>query len=380
MKNKCRNLLITLAIGLSVILTFLCALGSSSALVSGAPMPQPQQGISEVITRYLYLPVVTNNYVNLSVNPQDRQASLNFFNQVYRASEGAPVAWTGNHGTCNEGTTSQAFRHAMRLRINYFRAMAGVPGNVALSDEFNQKAQKAALMMSVNRQLSHNPPSTWQCYSADGAEAAGSSNLYLGIYSWNAIDGYIQDPGSGNYAVGHRRWILYPQTQFMGTGDIPSVDGYPAANALWVFDSNIFGPRPDTRQEFVAWPPPGYVPYQIVFPRWSFAYAGADFTSASVSMTSGGGTISVSQKPVVDGYGENTLVWEPDATFGTPPVLDEIYTVSINNVIIGGNPRDFVYDVIVFDPGSQGSTHLNCALDSHSRSNSTQELAPAPNL
>ena len=40
--------------------------------------------------------------------------------------------------------------------------------------------------------------------------------------------------------------ILYPQTQFMGTGDIPSRDGYPASNALWVFDNNMWQPRPDT--------------------------------------------------------------------------------------------------------------------------------------
>jgi len=374
MKNKYKNLLIALAIGLRLILTSLCALGGSPTLVTAAPLPQPQQEISEVITRHLYLPVVTDNYMNLSVNAQDRQASLDFFNQVYRASEGVVVDWTGNHDTCNEGTTSQAFRHAMRLRINYFRAMAGVPGSVAFSHEFNQKAQKAALMMSVNGQLSHDPPPTWECYSADGAEAARSSNLCLRAYSWDAIDAYIEDYGSANYCVGHRRWILYPQTQLMGTGDIPPANRYPAANALWILDSNIFGPRPDTREEFVAWPPPGYVPYQVVSGRWSFAYDGADFSSASVSMTFGGETIPVSLRPVVDGRGENTLVWEPESissvTIGRNPVgvkhrlRDWVWRVSISSVIIGGNPRDFVYDVIVFDPGSQGSTHLNYALDS----------------
>jgi hypothetical protein len=57
---------------------------------------------------------------------------------------------------------------------------------VAISDEYNQKAQKAALM-SVNGQLSHSPPSTWTCYTSDGAQASGSTDLHLGVYSVDAI-------------------------------------------------------------------------------------------------------------------------------------------------------------------------------------------------
>ena len=244
------------------------------------------------------------------------------------------------------------------MRINYFRAMAGVPANVSFSDEYNQKAQKAALMMSVNRDLDHTPPPTWKCYSAEGAEGAGNSNLALYAYSWNAIDLYIKDPGSGNHFVGHRRWIFYPQTQVMGTGDIPFANGYPAANALWVFDANIWGPRPETREEFVAWPTPGYVPYQVVYPRWSFSYAGADFSSATVSMSSGGAPISLAVQPLVNGYGENTLVWEPDESLGIQPTSDKTITIQVNNVKISGQPRNFEYQVIVFDPQTESSAEF----------------------
>ncbi len=250
------------------------------------------------------------------------------------------------------------------MRINYFRAMAGVPADIQLSDVFNAKAQAAALMMSANRQLSHSPPPTWECYSTEGAEAAGSSNLFLGVYGWNAIDGYVRDPGSGNYFVGHRRWVLYPQTKIMGTGDIPPADGYPASNALWVFDGNTFGPRPETREEFVAWPPPGYVPYQVVFPRWSFAYAGADFfSSTSVSMRSNSGNIPVEIQPVVDGYGENTLVWEPQTAFGAQPASDTTYSVFVRDVMVGGDQRDFSYEVTIFDPDSQSIAVPDVASD-----------------
>lgn len=262
--------------------------------------------------------------------------------------------WTGDHDSCDPGLTGQDFRLAVLRRINYFRAMAGVPAEIKFSDESNRKAQAAALMMSVNRQLSHSPPTSWICFSSAGAEGAGSSNLFLGVYSWDAITGYMRDPGSGNSAVGHRRWILYPQTQVMGTGDIPNTQNYPASNALRVFDEHMWEQRPTTREEYVAWPPPGYVPYQVVFPKWSFSYANADFSGSSVTMESSGINLSVNQANVVNGYGENTLVWIPmglDEGSSWPiPTADTTYTVSVHNVLINNHSREFTYSVIVFNP------------------------------
>jgi hypothetical protein len=103
----------------------------------------------------------------------------------------------------------------------------------------------------------------------------------------------------------------------------------------------------------VAWPPPGYVPYQVVFPRWSFAYADADFSGATVAMSSNGQGIPVTVQPLVTGYGfgENTLVWEPDLSFGAPPPSDTIYDVTVSGVKVDGVPHDFTYQVILFDPG-----------------------------
>jgi hypothetical protein len=304
-------------------------------------------------TEYVFLPILNRALKPVPwIDPSDRQISLDYFNQVYLASENVSIDWTGDHESCDAGETAMAFKEAVGMRINYFRAMAGVPATVQLSTEYSRKAQQAALMMSINGQLSHNPPPSWLCYTSEGAEAAGSSNLFLGIYGPAAITGYIYDPGNGNYAVGHRRWILYPQTEWMGSGDIPSTGGYMSSNALWVFDENMWTPRPQTRDEYVAWPPPGYVPYQVVFPRWSFAIDEADFSNATVEMSSGGQSIPVTVQPVVTGYGENTLVWEPDLSFGAPPPSDITYDVLVSGVKIGGVPQDFTYQVIIFDPGS----------------------------
>lgn len=291
----------------------------------------------------------------VSVNPQSQQASKDFYYSHYVGSEGVAMGWTGNHRTCTAGTTTQAYKNAMLLELNYFRAMAGVPAEVTFYSTYTTNAQKAALMMSVNEQLSHDPPSSWTCYTSEGADAAGKSNLRLGYPTLtHNIAGYMKDKGSSNDAAGHRRWILYPQTQLMGTGDVPSASEYQyAANALWVMDSNLSGSRPATREEYVAWPPPGYVPYQVVYPRWSFAYASANFGSAAVVMTKNGSPISATLEAYKTGYGENTLVWRPlgmsyDAAWPAEHLVT--YTVTVSNVLIGGSPRSFTYTVRVFDP------------------------------
>ena len=64
------------------------------------------------------------------------------------------------------------FQDATALRVNYFRAMAGVSAAVTFSDALGAKAQQAALMMSANNSLSHFPPTTWLDYTQAGAEAA----------------------------------------------------------------------------------------------------------------------------------------------------------------------------------------------------------------
>jgi hypothetical protein len=245
------------------------------------------------------------------VTTASREQSRNFFNALYPASEGVPIAWTGDLATCTPGTTAAPFKDAVQLRVNYFRAMAGVPAGITFSDVYSSNDQQAALMMSKNLALSHYPPPGWSCYTADGYNAAGNSNLMLGIDGWDAISGYVLDHGAGNGAVGHRRWLLYPQTLVMGTGDIPTTTGYSAANSLWIFDGNYGSQRPPTRDDYVAWPPPGYVPYQVVYPRWSFSYPGANFSAATVTMTRAGLNLPVTRETPITNVGENTLVWFP---------------------------------------------------------------------
>lgn len=284
---------------------------------------------------------------DLAVDITNRADVVAFWNSEYQASQGVAAGWTGSVDDCEPGTTTQAYLDATARRINFFRAMAGLPGNITLDPELNAKSQAAALIMIAQGSLSHNPPQSWECWSADGNEAAGNSNIALGAHGPRAIDLYINDPGGGNAPVGHRRWILYPRQLVMGSGSTDARNGfYTGSNNLWVFGT--WTDRPASPL-YVTWPPPGFVPHQIVYPRWSFSMPGANFTAANVTMTRGSDSIDLNIISRNGGYGDPTIVWEPNVPSGAP-AQDTVYSVTVSNVSVGGSLQDFAYNVTVIDP------------------------------
>lgn len=302
---------------------------------------------------------------DLNVDTQNRDSVKNFYNTVFQAGENVAAGWNGSVAGCQPGATSQVWRDAVAQRVNFFRAMSGIPSSITFLDENNRKAQQAALMMSANGALSHTPPASWNCYSAEGAEAAGKSNLSLGNAGAAAVFSQMRDNGANNTFAGHRRWILYPQTRLMGAGDIPGENGKQASNSLWVFDGNYGATRPAVRDDFVAWPPKGYVPFQLIFPRWSFSYPGADFSAATVNVSKAGSSVAVGLEQPNNGYGENTLVFNPEnrnttAETSLPrPAQDTAYSVTIGNVLVGGVVRSFSYTVNVFDPNPESAGKIS---------------------
>ncbi|WP_461467452.1 CAP domain-containing protein [Melaminivora sp.] len=292
------------------------------------------------------------------IDIHNREAVRLFYATVYASSNGVPSEWNGNVAQCQAGNTSVAYQQATLRRVNWLRAMAGLYAGVTFDSGFSAKAQQTALMMSAQGQLNHFPPPTWACYSAEGADGAKNSNLFLGEVGAAAMSGYVHDFGSSNAALGHRRWLLYPQTRVMGVGNVApeGQGGAKTANALWVFDSFYGSARPAVRDDFVAWPAPGYMPWSEVYPRWSLSYPEADFSRASVRMTENGQPIATRLEPVARGFGEPTLVWIPspytDGMLWVRPAQDMVYTVQVDNVLVNGQPRSFSYSVTVFDPAA----------------------------
>ncbi len=309
------------------------------------------------------------------------------------------MGWTGSYDACDAGTASRDLALATVARVNYYRAMAGVPASIRLNDEFSAKAQHTALTMSATGQLSHAPDDSFTCLDPIAREGAANSNLYLGRTGPAAIDGYIEDPGERNRDVGHRNTILHPPTTEMGVGHVAGGDGLYAANALWVFDGAVFADNPPVREAdgFVAWPPRGFVPSELVHPRWSFGLVGADFDDATVTMTVDGPdgsepvALDVVTRHSLPGYVPSPIiVWEPDpADPSTPLPLtggpwpdgragDLTVQVVVDGVSIDGVAHRFEYEVSLVapsEPESGAGAVLDVAIRTVGRASSLLTVA-----
>ena len=281
-----------------------------------------------------------------SVSPTVRSSVVSFYENVYLPAFSVPIDWTGNPATCDAGSTSQAYIDASFDLINFYRAMVEL-SPVVNDTSKNASSQEAALMMSVNNSLSHSPPSDWQCYTSAGATAAGRSNIALGAAGPRAVDLYIKDPGSYNSAVGHRRWILHPPRSSFGIGSVGSATR--DANALWVFSGTTTRPSAD----IVSWPPRGFVPYRLVYPRWSFSLnsaPGANFSAASISMHENGIPVVLNiVSSNTNGYGDNTLVWEPSGLVFSAGQADRTFDIVVSD-IGNADQSTYSYQVTVIDP------------------------------
>jgi hypothetical protein len=324
------------------------------------------------------------------VNVHDRDDVKRVYRDVYLASLAVPMGWTGDHAACKAGTVAPAYLEALRVQINYFRAMAGVPAEVVFSDEYNQYAQEAALMMSVAGALSHEPTQNWKCYSVGGYIGASHSNLSLGSVHFidDFIPGTIRDDGANNASVGHRRWLLLPEQQFMGVGSVaPDPETQLAAHATYVVGDELYSRpiqgthrgriQPPTREVYVAWPPPGYVPQELIYPRWSFSYPypkvryeslpdgwwtgslNVDMAGATVDVLLDGQPVDVviEHATPVEEFSAllPTLVWNPQVDWAElDESQDHAVDVRINGILIDGEAHEFHYTVHIFDPQVNG--------------------------
>jgi hypothetical protein len=281
----------------------------------------------------------------VSVNVRDRASVIAAYNAEFNRVEPGS-AWNGNVDACQSGTTSTAYQLSVLQRVNWYRDMAGLPA-VAYNTAFNQSAQDGALIGSAEGQLSHFPSSTAKCYTQSGLVGTSSSNLFLGRAGISAVDGYIDDFGDNNTAVGHRSWLLYRSLGPIATGDIETDGTHYSANAIYVTGG---GGTPATpRDGFISWPPSGYVPDAVLYDRWSFSLAGrsASFQNANVTITGPNGSIPVTVNDR-SGFLDTGVVFTPAIT-SNKVTTDTTYTVNITGItgITGGTTSSYSYQVTV---------------------------------
>ncbi len=232
-----------------------------------------------------------------------RRAVIDDFYDTWLRNQKVAVGWTGSVSDCDPGQASDAATKATISQINYFRNLAGLRG-VGLDGELTRVAQKTALIMDANDQLSHDPPVSWRCHTTAGSNLAGRSNLALGSEGTGAraVTRYMVD--SAHTSVAHRRWLLSPRTAQMATGSTGD------ANAIVV----VGMPQHDLAvPSWIPWPPAGYFP-QPLEPNgnWSLSttLSKVDFSGARITVTDDAGhSYDVKRFPVQSAYAAPTLVW-----------------------------------------------------------------------
>lgn len=275
-------------------------------------------------------------------SPVDRSAALEAWLTMTEAAQ-VPTGWTGSVAGCVRGTESADSITATLRTVNALRDFAGVQP-VDFDPALNARALASALMMDAGNSLSHTPGPAWPCYSTDGAQAAGSSNLYLGRSGAAAMVGYVDD--AGVQSLGHRRWLLNPQAYTMGTGSTGR------ANDLYVFQSpGAAAPRP--APDVVSWPPAGPVPWALVFDDWSahITLPGtANVSGARVAVRVDGQARAVTGLQTLEpGYGGPgpTLAWQAAIT-AADRAGDRTLDVAITGVTVNGVARSFAYQIAAF--------------------------------
>ncbi len=272
----------------------------------------------------------------------DRKQMVDDYEQYFLGTQisTAELDWTGDDQSCEPGHVSNMAMQAMVERINYYRRLAKVGTEISLDTSLTDMCQKAALIMHSNNELDHNPPMGWSCWTEDGKKAASKSNLALGAHSTGAISLYMRDPGTNNWAVGHRRWILFSRANQFGLGSTSR------SHALYV----IHNKQPASEDlTYIAYPNAGYFPAPLIADRWSFSLPKAKFGESAVTMEDEYGMpIELEVQPIRNGYGDNTIVWEPAAgSISRFEEFDQRFTVHVSHVVVGNDTLDFTYEVVL---------------------------------
>lgn len=264
------------------------------------------------------------NYYGSRINPAGKH------------EKGIPeYQWNGNADSCKWGSISDEVVLRTQQRINYFRRMAGMSEMISLAKQDNEMCMFAVLMCESNKSMTHEPNEGWRCYVPAGADALKTAILSR---DGNPAIAVTAAMGQNHATVGNRRWLLYPNALYMGIGTSKSYTAIKAIDNSRELDTNKY------KSQYIAWPPANACPKMLVFKKWSFSID-LDLSGAVVSMKDAGGqTVELKQENYSEGYGLNTLVWEPNIPAANL-VDGSVYHVSVKLK----NGKTFNYTVKVID-------------------------------
>lgn len=167
--------------------------------------------------------------------------------------------------TCVYGTQSKEDREMATKRVNFYRQLTGlatIPQTNSIA--YQNRSDQTALIMEENKFMNHYLPENLKCWSSEGNWGALGGNLYkYSDYacSTDSIESYMRDENT--FSLGHRRWILDPPLPQVVT----SAAGQYSVLLTTLYMNKADNPIP----KFIAYPPPGPIPYDIIYNDWSFS-------------------------------------------------------------------------------------------------------------
>jgi hypothetical protein len=287
-----------------------------------------------------------------------KEKTIELYKKMYLSSEISYIPWNGDIDECESGTLDTSIYRKVENRVNFFRIVNGL-SLVKIDTQFNKEAQDAALLIKANDKISHNPSSTMKCYSESASIGCMKSclefNDFKNFPATAFITGFIEEYGERNYFVGHRRWILYTRLKTFGYGATNNSEALLTADGV---SKDTIPNQPG----YIAYPWNGYVPFNLIFPKWSFSIPEnkqVDFTNTTITMTdSSGNNIQLERLMDYDKYLDHTITWSVTGIFNNDDTssgqnvlegigyLNKKIKVHISNVKVGGKIKNYDYVVV----------------------------------
>lgn len=260
-------------------------------------------------------------------------------------------------GNCIAGMVSDFEKQRVLDRANYIRSLHRLPP-VSYNNGGDSQTAECSLVIAARRELSHEPPKNWSCWSQEALDGCSSSNIYVqwgrtrdGFDSLSVVDAFMTDEGVAT--LGHRRWLIDP---WLGEISFGRVDGNTFGSNTTGSAIQVIGGRQhdisDSSIEFVAYPFEDYpselfnddvmMSLSVIADRkrkFADANKTVDFSAATIEVIGSRGTSLTIKNKAWDnsGYGvPNNLRWQV-GNIGT----DDDYNVSVKNVKVSGVSTEY---------------------------------------
>jgi len=270
--------------------------------------------------------------------------------------------------SCTSGIPSDSEKQKVLNRINYLRAIHKLKP-VQYNDAYDEITGECALVIAANKNLSHTPDSSWECWSQVAYDGCYSSNIGLTTAtnydlsmtdSAEIVDGFMTEENEvPPTTLGHRRWFIDPWLKTIAFGRADYSDGnghFVLGSAIKVInrdDPNDQQDISDTDIKFVAYPFENYpaelyndnvmMSFTVISDRNSKIHNGTNinFATATIAIIDPNNkTMKVKNIDYdTDGYGvPNNLRWYAE---GIKPNVK--YNVTVSNIMINNNSEFYQY-------------------------------------